>query len=286
MQSVRELQEAQRKDDEREAAFAQQRADFQAVVDKNTAPPPDSVPTAATPRLTVKGGTVRPGTKVAISCATPGSVIYYTTTGWSPTMASRRYAGPIAINGTTLLQAIASAPGRANSQLSRASYTVKGPAVPVFPLALPSDGVLHAKTRLHLVTVTAISSKNAKVGDKVEILLDQDVKIGDAIAIPKGAAVNAAISAVQPSGQAGAPGSISFAVQALTANGITVPLKGGESLEGVGHQVRNGLLFLTLVGSIPAVMGHGGEAEIKLGMKFTVGVAADTPLLSVSPGKS
>jgi mannose-6-phosphate isomerase-like protein (cupin superfamily) len=165
------------------------------------------------------------------------------------------------------------------SALTSANYTVNGPAVPVFPLTLASDGVLHAKTRLHLATGSSMSPKNAKVGDKINILLDQDVKVGDAVVIPKGTPVDAAITSAKPPGLAGIPGYIAFAVHSLTVNGITVTLQGGERLNGVDHTKRTVFMWVTLVGSIPAVMMHGGAVEIKPDMKFTVAVAADTPLL-------
>src|ERR1035438_9286454 len=49
---------------------------------------------------------VTPGTTVRIKCSTHYAVIYYTTNGWTPTTASRRYRGPISISATTQLQAI------------------------------------------------------------------------------------------------------------------------------------------------------------------------------------
>jgi len=240
-------------------------------------------PITSQPKVSVKAGKVQPGTKVSLTCSTPGAVIFYTTTGWSPTTSSRRYTGPITIYATTLLQAFASAPGMSYSLLTSANYTVNGPAVPVFPLTLASDGMLHAKSRLHLATGSSMSPKNTKAGDKINILLDQDVKVGDAVVIPKGTPVDAAITLAKPPGLAGIPGYIAFAVHSLTVNGTTITLQGGERLNGVDHTKRTVFMWVTLVGSIPAVMMHGGDVEIKPGMKFTVAVATDTPLVRSTP---
>jgi len=128
-----------------------------------------------------------------------------------------------------------------------------------------------------------MSPKNAKVGDKINILLDQDVKVGDAVVIPKGTPVDAAITSAKPPGLAGIPGYIAFAVHSLTVNGTTITLQGGERLNGVDHTKRTVFMWVTLVGSIPAVMMHGGDVEIKPGMKFTVAVATDTPLVRSTP---
>jgi hypothetical protein len=230
------------------------------------------------PKFSAKAGKVQPGTKVSITCSTPNAVIYYNTTGWSPTTSSRRYTGPITVNATTDLQAFAAAPNMANSRVTSASYTVKGTAVPVYPLTLAADGVLHAKTRLHLATNSNVSSKNAKVGDKISILLDQDVKVGNTVVIPKGTPVDAVITAVTPSSLFGISGSISFAVHSLAVRENTISLQGGERLDGINHSTRAAFMWVTFVGVIPAVMMHGGDADIKPGMKFTVGVVTDTPL--------
>jgi hypothetical protein len=279
-QSLHEMAEQQRQLDEFDKQTAQNSQNFMNTLNNATSGDNSGpeIPTANLPKFSVKAGKLAPGTKVSISCPTPNAVIYYNTTGWTPTTSSRRYTGPITVYATTLLQAFAAAPNLANSPLVSASYTVKAAAVPVFPLSLSADGVLHAMSRLHLVTNSAISSKNAKVGDKISIQLDQDVKVGDAIVIPKGTPIDASITLVKPSGHVGVPGYMAFAVHSLTAEGKTISLQGGERLDGINHTTRSVLLWVTFVGSIPAVMMKGGDADIKPGMKFTVGVVADTPL--------
>ena len=272
------MQEQQRHLDEVEKQTIRQQdainAKYQNMAD-NSGP---SIDVTSPPQFSVKSGGVKTGTTVSISCPTKNAVIYYTTTGWTPTTSSRRYTGPVTLLATAQLQAFAVAPNMANSLYASASYTVKGPPLTVFPLAIDADGVLHAKTRLHLATNSPVNSKKAKVGDKVPILLDQDVKVGDSVEIPKGASVDATITAVTRSGILGVPGSISFAVHSLAVNGTTVPLQGGERLDGVSHTTRAVLLGITIVGTIPAMVLHGGESEIKPGMRFTVAVATDAPL--------
>jgi len=277
-QALHEMQEQQRRSD---AEFAQQTAqqqkDFQDFVQKG-AQVPNSGPTACLPKFSMKSGGVKAGTQIIVSCSTKGAVVYYSSTGWTPTTSSRQYTGPIPILTTTQLQAFATATGMANSPYAMATYTVQGPPLTVFPLEVGSDGLLHAKTRLHLATAASVSSKTAKVGDKIPIVLDQDVKIGDSVAIPKGTPVDATLAAVMSSGTLGRPGSLQFAVHALDIKGTPIPLQGGERLDGTSHITRSVLMWVTVVGSIPAVVMHGGDAVIQPGMKFTVAVAADTSL--------
>jgi hypothetical protein len=279
-QSLHEMAEQQRQLDEFDKQTAQNSQNFMNTLNNATSGDNSGpeIPTANLPKFSVKAGKLAPGTKVSISCLTPNAVIYYNTNGWTPTTSSHRYSGPITVNATTQMQAFADAPNMASSQVISASYTVKATAVPVFQLTLAADGVLPAKSRLHLVTGSEISSKNAKVGDKISILLDQDVKVGEAVVIPKGTPVDGAITAVTPSNIFGISGSISFAVHSLTVRENTISLQGGERLDGVNHSKRAAFMWMTFVGIVPAVMMHGGDADIKPGMKFTVGVVADTPL--------
>ncbi len=237
-----------------------------------------SVAIARQPSFSVKAGVVAPGTTVRIKCPTRYAIIYFTTNGWTPTPASRRYRGPIPITSTTQLQAIAIAPNMARSPIAIANYTVNGPVVPVFPLTLAADGVLRARTRLHLVTNSTVYSKTAEVGDSIGILLNQDVKLGDTIVIPKGTPVDAVITQADSSGHMGAPGDIAFEADSITVGGTTVPLFGGETLEGANHYSKVRGLILIPVAGAAGLLVRGDDAEIKPGMTFTVAVAEDTPL--------
>ncbi len=230
------------------------------------------------PTFSVKGGVVAAGTTVRMKCSTHYAVIYYTTNGWTPTTTSRRYIGPIPINATTQLQAIAVAPNFGRSLIARANYTVEAPAMPAQPVALAADGTLHAGTRLHLVTNSTANSKTAQVGDNLSLLLDQDVKVGDTIVVPKGTPVDATITQADPAGHSGAPGDVAFEVRSFTVHGAQIPLYGGETLEGANHYSARNFMLIPVLGIIPAVATRGDEAEIKPGMTFTAAVAADTPL--------
>ncbi|HVU45767.1 MAG TPA: chitobiase/beta-hexosaminidase C-terminal domain-containing protein [Terracidiphilus sp.] len=233
---------------------------------------------ASRPAFSVPPGQVQPGTAVRLKSSTRHAVIYYTTDGWTPTVNSTRYTGPIRIEQSMHLQAIAVAPGYARSLLAVADYTVAGQP-PVAPqAAVVTDGMLRAGTPLRLVTSSDVSSKTAQVGDEVYLRLDEDVKAGDAVAIPKGSVVEATVSAVDRSGHAGEPGDVSFEVHSLNVNGVIIPLRGGETLEGLDkvNSVRH-FILIPVVGA-SALLIRGTDAEIKPGMTLTASVAADTPL--------
>jgi hypothetical protein len=229
------------------------------------------------PALSIKSGEVESGTTMRIKCHTRRAVIYYTTNGWTPTIASHRYLEPIKISSSMELQAIAVAPHMARSLVAKADYTVQGPRTSIQPVALPANGVLLAGTRLHLVTGSQLNSRTAQVGDTISILLNQEITAGNAILLPKGTPVQATITLADPAGHAGVPGELAFAVHSLTAKGLAIPLAGGETLEGANHYDARGLLLVP-VAAIVSLTARGDEAQIKPGMEFTVAVAKDTPL--------
>jgi hypothetical protein len=83
-----------------------------------------SLPTASMPTFSPVGGTYTSAQSVTISDATSGATIYYTTNGTTPSTSSTQYTGPISVNSTETLQAIAVAPEYSNSAVASAAYTV------------------------------------------------------------------------------------------------------------------------------------------------------------------
>jgi sugar lactone lactonase YvrE len=79
---------------------------------------------AATPVISPASGPYMSAQNATITDNTAGAVIYYTTDGTTPTSASTVYGGPIVISTTTILKAIASAPGSAQSAVATATYTI------------------------------------------------------------------------------------------------------------------------------------------------------------------
>jgi chitobiase/beta-hexosaminidase-like protein len=195
---------------------------------------------AAKPTFSVKPGTYSGTTTVKIRDATRGAVIYYTTDGWTPTTASKRYTGPITIDTTTTLNAIAFLPGPylRRSMVGSAQYTIAGtqPGPPkastpelIAPSIVAGSAILRQGTPVHLVFAMYVNSKTADVGDKIQLTLAEDIKAGDTVLVAKGAPAVATITEVDKTGAGGAPGNIVFQVNSLDANGNTVKLSGSET---------------------------------------------------------
>ena len=90
-----------------------------------------------TPTFTPSGGQYSEAQSVAISTETVGASIYYTMDGTTPTDKSILYNGPIEVNSSKTIKAIATKSGYEQSGVGTSSYTIKKATVatPTFSLA-------------------------------------------------------------------------------------------------------------------------------------------------------
>ena len=95
----------------------------------------------ATPVITPGTGTSSSPTLVTITDASAGAVIYYTTDGTTPTAASAVYSGPIAVDITGTIKAIAQAPQFGLSGVASASFTIQSP-VASYPSGFDALGIV------------------------------------------------------------------------------------------------------------------------------------------------
>jgi Chitobiase/beta-hexosaminidase C-terminal domain len=230
------------------------------------------------PFLPVDSDNLVPGTQVTITSPAPDAVIYYTTDGWTPTETSSRYMGPITIKADTRLLAIAVEPNKLPSTIAEKTYTVSGSPAPKPESALAVGGILIKGTPLRLVTARDVTSETAQVGDRISILLDENVMVGERIAAPKGSPIEATITRVDRAGPSGKPGVIAFQVKSLNANGIHVPLSANLTLAASDDTVQAQRRSSTSQVHVDGAWPPGEEVEITPGLDLTASVAADTPL--------
>jgi glucose/arabinose dehydrogenase/streptogramin lyase len=93
----------------------------------------------ATPVFIPAAGPVVYGTSVSLSCATTGSVIYFTLDGSPPTTNSILYSSPLVITNDVMLSALAVTPEHLDSAVLSGLYTLIQVATPSFS---PSQGPL------------------------------------------------------------------------------------------------------------------------------------------------
>jgi hypothetical protein len=98
----------------------------------------------ATPAISPGTGSYTGAQSVSITCATPGSSIYYTTNGNVPLLGSVYtflYTGPFAVNSTATIRAMGTASGMVNSANAVATLTITSPpAVVATPVITPGSG--------------------------------------------------------------------------------------------------------------------------------------------------
>ncbi|MGB7283262.1 MAG: chitobiase/beta-hexosaminidase C-terminal domain-containing protein [Candidatus Acidiferrum sp.] len=240
---------------------------------------------AAKPNFSVKQGSYSAPTTVRITDRTRGAIIYYTTDGWTPTAASKRYEGPIKISSTTTIQAVAIAPFGARSFVVTAEYIIGGAGTPAAeqteePLkeapAVNADGkiMLPEGTSVPLVFASEVSSKNAAVGDAISFKLAEDLQAGDVVVVKKGAAAVGKVIQVDRTGAGGAPGVIAFRVETLDVNGTLIRLRGSATKEGEAKP-PNAALLIPVAGPF-TLLRHGTDAVIQEGTPFVASLAKET----------
>ncbi|HEY0795306.1 MAG TPA: chitobiase/beta-hexosaminidase C-terminal domain-containing protein [Acidisarcina sp.] len=109
--------------------------------------------TAATPVFTPPAGSYTGTQSIAITDATPASVIYYTTDGSVPTATSPAYSGPISVSASKTLRALASAVGYTSSSVVNAAYVIT-PVQAIAPVFTPGPGTYATAQSVALSDVT------------------------------------------------------------------------------------------------------------------------------------
>ena len=196
-------------------------------------------PFAAKPKFSLKQGKYSKPETVKITDSTRGATIYYTTDGWTPTKSSPRYRGPVPVDSTTTLQAVAIAPYYQRSPVASAQYTFNAPSAPPSTVAQnlpPSSATSNPAARssrhgipVPLVFASSVSSKTAEVGDKIQLTLADDLIVGGVTLARKGSPATATVTAVDKTGIGGAPGVLTFEADTLSANGSLINLSGSAT---------------------------------------------------------
>jgi hypothetical protein len=232
------------------------------------------------PKISLKPGKYGVPQTVKITDASRGATIYYTTDGWTPTRASARYQGPVSINKSVTLQAIAIAPYERRSLVASAAYSIGAPAADA-PPSVPPSAVLSDSnvalslppgTPVPLVFVSDVNSKSASVGDPIQLALADDLLFGNVVVATKGSAATGVVTAVDKTAMFGFPGVLKFKVQSLNANGKVIDLTGWAKREGEAKTV-GAAVAIPVAGPL-ASLRHGKDAEIAPGTPFIAHVAA------------
>jgi hypothetical protein len=142
------------------------------------------------------------------------------------------------------------------------------------PVCTETGGcLLREGTQISLKFATELSSKTANEGDPVEFTLDDDLKVGDAVVMPKGAHAVATVSNAKKAGMIGRPGELSVQLQYLVAGDNHVHLRGTKGREG---QSKTGAtVALTVLFGPIGLIKHGKNVDIPAGTSMTAYVDQD-----------
>jgi hypothetical protein len=171
------------------------------------------LPAAATPTFSPAAGSYAGMTSVAISDATAGATIYYTTDGvTTPTISSTKYTGAITVQSTETILAIAAASGNSNSAIASATYTI----TPDFTFAASPTSltVKHGQGGTVTLTVTPEAGFNAAVSFSCS-------------GLPAGASCSFLPATVTP---AGAPATTTLTISTSTSTAALNPGANGRQL--------------------------------------------------------
>jgi hypothetical protein len=103
-----------------------------------------------TPTFTPPGGVYTAAQMVTVGDGTPGTAIYYTTDGASPSTSSTRYTGPISVSESETIRAIAVVTGASSSVVTSSYSLVTAPTV----LAVPASAIGTANATLNALVST------------------------------------------------------------------------------------------------------------------------------------
>jgi hypothetical protein len=236
------------------------------------------------PKISVKSGTYKAPLTVTLDESERGETIYYTTDGWTPTLMSRQYDGPIPITHSTYLQAIAVVQYGGISSIAEAIYVLpSAPAQVTPPTVVMPNGLLRQGTPIHLAFATGVDSTKANIGDKIPLRLTSKIQLGNQTVDPAQASAQATVIHVDRKSLSGYPGVLTIRLDTLTINNVLVPLVGIETRVGkdpVGPVVSTAKLPRTRFSDPPHV---GETAEIDPGTPITAHVVADTQIAPASP---
>lgn len=121
-----------------------------------------------------------------------------------------------------------------------------------------------------------VSSKTAEDGDPVNLVLDEDLKVGDVVVAKAGCKAVGAITNAKKAGMMGKAGELNLRLEHLTVGDTRVRLRGSKGKEGEGR-VGTTVALTVLFGPI-GLIKHGKNVEVKAGTALAAFVDQDAQL--------
>ena len=152
----------------------------------------------------------------------------------------------------------------AQTQATRQAASSSGPVL------------LKEGTEIKLKLRDKITSKTAVEGDLVNLILDQDLKVGEITVARAGSVAVASVSRAAKAGMLGSPGDLDLSLEYLRANDLSVRLRGTKGKQGNGKE--GATVALTVLFGPVGLIKHGRNAEFKEATPLVAYVDQDTVL--------
>lgn len=137
----------------------------------------------------------------------------------------------------------------------------------------PAKLVLREGSDVKLKFAQSLSSKTAQEGDSVNLVLDEDLKVGDVTVAKAGAKAVGTITNSKKAGMMGKAGELSMRLEYVIVADARVRLRGSKGKEGEGKE-GTAVALTVLFGPI-GLIKHGKNVEIKEGTPIAAYVDQD-----------
>jgi hypothetical protein len=153
---------------------------------------------AAAPAFSVPAGTYATSQTIALTDATPGAIVYYTTDGSTPTTSSTVYSSPIAVRYSQTVRAMAAAAGYGPSSVTSADYEI----TPNFVMDIsPTNTTPDAGQGYSIVLTPRHRFSSAVTFSCVGLPSNKVCKFDPAVVIPQGESVSTTLTLVDAAPQ-------------------------------------------------------------------------------------
>jgi hypothetical protein len=139
--------------------------------------------------------------------------------------------------------------------------------------------ILREGTDVKLKFAEDLSSKTAADGDPVNMILDEDLKVGDVVVAKAGCKAVGEVTNAKKAGMMGKAGELNLRLEHLTIGDQRVRLRGSKGKEGEG-KVGTAVALTVLFGPI-GLIKHGKNVDVKAGTLLTAYVDEDAQLIPV-----
>lgn len=169
-------------------------------------------------------------------------------------------------------------PLAANSQQTEPAApaaAVTAPATPAAP-AQPAKLKLREGTEVRLVFAEAISSATSSEGDRINLRVDEAVKVDGITAIPNGAMGVGTVTSAHKRGFMGKAGDLNISLDYVKVGDERVRVRASKGKEGEGR-IGSTVALTVLFGPL-GLLKRGKDVEIKVGAPITAFVDQDVEL--------